>query len=71
MNDPWVKYFYEKYPQLKGLVPILDSMTYLEELRDLPDGHDPSGPDFFLLATPNSYFVFDVSDGEEVLFEAG
>jgi hypothetical protein len=71
MNDPWVQYFHEMYPQLEGLVPILDSMTYLEELRDLPDGHNPNGPSFFLLATANSYFVFDFSDGEEALFEAG
>ena len=71
MNDPWVKYFHEKYPQLEGLVSILDSMTYLEELRDLPDGHHPKGPHFFLLATANSYFVFDISDGVEELFEAG
>jgi hypothetical protein len=71
INDLWVKYFHEMYPQLEGLIPISDTMTYLEELRDLPEGHAPNGPDFFLLATPKRYYVLDVTDGEEALFEVG
>jgi len=38
MNNEWVDFFRNSYPQLKGLVLILDSLTYEEELADLPDG---------------------------------
>lgn len=62
LNDPWVKFFHESYPQLKGLVPILDSMTYVEELIDLPDGFEPSRPEFFLLATSDSYYVYNFEE---------
>jgi hypothetical protein len=71
MNDPWVKFFQTRYPQLKGLVPILDSMTYVEELVDFPERHDPKVPEFFLLATSDSYFVYNAIDGEDGLRTAG
>ena len=70
-DDPWVKFFQTRYPQLKGLVPILDSMTYLEELVDFPDGYNFRMPQFFLLATSDSYFVYDATDGEDGLRTAG
>ena len=28
MSDSWVEFFHIRYPQLKGLVPILDSVTW-------------------------------------------
>ena len=71
MDDPWVEYFRTRYPQLKGLVPILDSMTYLEELAYFPDGYTFRSPHFFLLATNDSYFVYDATDGQEELLIAG
>ena len=71
MDDPWVKFFQTRYPQLKGLTPILDSMTYVEELVDFPDGYHFKGPQFFLLATTDSYFVYDATDGEDGLRTAG
>jgi hypothetical protein len=71
MNDPWVQFFNIRYPQLKRLVPILDSMTYLEELIDFPDGYAFKEPRFFLLATADSYFFFDATDGEDGLRIAG
>jgi hypothetical protein len=71
LGDPFVKFFRLQYPQLTGLVPILDSMTYPEELKDFPEGYRLRGPWFFLLATPNCYYVYDVTDGEEALFVAG
>jgi hypothetical protein len=49
MNDKWVKFFHIRYPQLEGLTPILDSMTYREELIDFPDDHDFREPRFFLI----------------------
>jgi len=72
MNAPWwADFFPVSYPQLKGLVPILDSMTYMEELIDFPDGHHFKAPQFFLLATPDCYFVYDATDAEEGLLSAG
>ena len=67
INDPWVKFFDIRYPQLKRLVPILDSMTYLEELIDFPDAYAFKPPQFFLLATTDFYFFFDTTDGEDGL----
>jgi hypothetical protein len=73
MNAPWwADFFPVSYRQLKGLVPILDSMTYLEELVDFPDEYHFQTPQFFLLATPDCYFVYDATDGvAEGLFIAG
>ena len=71
MNDEWVKYFETRYPQLKGLMPILDSMTYQEELARFPDGFSFNSPHFFLLATPDCYYVYDATDGEDELRIAG
>jgi hypothetical protein len=71
MDDPQVKFFQTRYPQLKGFVPILDSMTFVEELVDFPDGYDFSVPEFFLVATSDSYFVYDATDGEDDLRTAG
>jgi hypothetical protein len=69
--DPWVKFFHTRYPQLKGLVPILDSMTYVEELANFPDEYDFRPPWFFLLATHDAYFIYDATDGEDGLRVAG
>ena len=71
MNDPWVEFFCIQYPQLKGLTPILDSMIYPEELVDFSDGYSLGVPDFFLLATSDSYFVYNARDGDDGLRPAG
>jgi hypothetical protein len=72
MDDSWVKFFHIRYPQLEGLMPILDSMTYREELIDFPDDHVFREPWFFLLATSDRYFIWDAIDwGQSELFFAG
>ena len=72
MNDLWVKFFHIRYPQLEGLMPILDLMTYLEELIHFPDDHRFREPWFFLLATSDCYYIWDASDrGQDGLFLAG
>jgi hypothetical protein len=70
MKDSWVEFFHLRHPNL-NLVPILDSMTYAEELALLPERMRPVRPQFFLLANMDSYFVYDATDGEEVLFHVG
>ena len=62
MNDHWANFFKISYAHLKGLVLILDPMTYEEELKDLPDGIHPNRAETFLLATPESYYVYDCSE---------
>ena len=72
MDDSWVKFFHIRYPQLEGLMPILDSMTYQEELIDFPDDYNFREPRFFLFATSDRYFIWDASDwGQDGLFLAG
>ena len=56
---------------MKGLTLILDSMTYAEELVDFPDGYSIKVPEFFLLATSDSYFIYNARDGEDGLRPAG
>jgi hypothetical protein len=55
---------------LEGLVLILDSLTYVEELIHLPDGMRPTRPTF-LPATANCYYVYNFSDGSELMSRAG
>jgi hypothetical protein len=43
-------------------MPVLDSLVWLEELVQIPAGSSPMQPSLFLLATPQSYYVF-VLDG--------
>ena len=72
MDEPWVQFFHKQYPQLRGLTPVLDSMTYPEELVEFPDGYNfIPDPEFFLLATSDSYFIYNATDGEDGLRPAG
>ena len=64
-------FFPVRYPHLKGLVSILDSMAYLPELVEFPDEYHFQAPQFILLATPNTFFVYDTTDGEDGLRVAG
>jgi hypothetical protein len=60
MRDPWVQYLQALFGHLRGLVPILDSLVWPEELAQFPIGYNPIEPSFFLLATPEAYYVFDL-----------
>ena len=62
MNAHWATFFKTCYPDIDGLVSILDTITYPEELKDLPDGIDPEPAEFFLLATPDLYYVYDCAE---------
>jgi hypothetical protein len=71
-DDSWVKFFHIRLPQLEGLAPILDSMTYREELPDFPEDYYLPEPRFCLLATSDRFFIWDASDwGQDGLFIAG
>ena len=69
MNDAWANFFQFSYPHLEGHLPILDALSYAEELGKLPDRlKTPRSKKKFLLATAESYYVYDFTDG---LFRAG
>jgi hypothetical protein len=69
MRDPWVRYLQSEFSHLPGLVPILDSVVWLEELDHLPRGFDGPQGSLFLLGTSDSYFIFHLEDGQ--LLRAG
>ena len=60
MRDPWVRYLQALFGHLRGLVPILDSLVWPEELAHFPVSYTPIEPSLFLLATPEAYYVFDL-----------
>ena len=63
-DDAWVKYLRAKY-SLVGLMPILDSMMYAEELVDFPTRlKEWLKPSLFLLATMGVYYVYDFDPDE-------
>src|SRR5271163_437202 len=57
MNDDWMNYLRAEYLHLGNLVPVLDSLTWPDELREYPPGIDPIMPFLFLLATSDAYYV--------------
>ena len=62
-NDGWVKFLRRLYGHHSSdglLVSILDSLTWPEDLVHYPPGYYPREPSLFLLATPHSYYVFDL-----------
>jgi hypothetical protein len=69
MNDAWVSYLQSEYRHLKGLVPILDTLVWPEELKHYPIGQSPPDPTLFLLANFDSYYVFHLEDAS--LYNAG
>jgi hypothetical protein len=56
-----------------GLMPILDSIMYAEELVDFPTGlREWTPPSLFLLATTESYYIYEfIPDEGSGLFNAG
>jgi hypothetical protein len=71
-NDAWIKFLRAKYT-LSGLIPILDSVMYAEELVDFPTGlREWTPPSLFLLATTESYYIYEfIPDEGSGLFIAG
>jgi hypothetical protein len=69
IHDSWVRYIQSEFSHLEGLVPILDTLVWPEELAKLPKGLGRSQCSLFLLATADSYFVYHFEDG--ALLRAG
>jgi hypothetical protein len=71
INDPWVKYVTTNHTVGRALVPILDSMTYVEELPFFPQGLVFTEPSLFLFFGEGSFYVLWCWDEGPALFNAG
>lgn len=58
-RDSWMQYLRAEYPHLHNLQPILDSLTWAEELPEYPIGAVPIRPWLFLLATDMLFYIYD------------
>lgn len=61
-SDGWVTFVQHMYSHVNGLVPILDSLAFPEDLVHYRDGYAPPEPSLFLFATPQYYYVFDLEE---------
>jgi len=68
-NDSWVHYVKHRYPHIEDLQPILDDMTWPEEVGSLVASYGPGYPGFFLFANSTSFYFFDFETQE--LLNAG
>jgi hypothetical protein len=59
-HDPWVRFIQALFGHIEGLVPVLDSLTWPTELKQFPVGFTPIEPSFFLLATLEYFYLFDL-----------
>lgn len=68
-EDSWVHYIKHQFSHIENLQPILDDMTWPEEIKRLPEGYGPGFPEYLLLANSESFYfyLFD----PECLFRAG
>ena len=57
-NDTWIKYIQHRFSHIENLIPILDDMTWPEEISSLPSGYGPGVPVFMLFANKDYFFVY-------------
>lgn len=69
MNDPAFCYIRHRYSQIKNLEPILDSITYMEEVAWMPKKVSCEIANILLLGSLDRYYVYLVR--YDALFEAG
>jgi len=67
-EDDWVLYIRHEFT-LPGLVPILDDMTWPEEIAVLPQGYGIGGPRFLLLADATNFYFYEYEGSQ--LWKAG
>ena len=67
-DDAWMQYLRNRF-SLLDLVPILDDMTWSEEVAMLPLGYNVTGPEFALLSDRTNFYFYEFdADG---LWKAG
>ena len=57
-NDSWSQYIKHQYPHIENLSPILDDMTWTEEVGRYPSGMFPGDPRCFLLANRTAFYFY-------------
>jgi hypothetical protein len=57
-NDSWVKHVQYRFPHVKNLRPILDDMTWPEEVHLFPAGYGPQYPMYMLFANEESFYLY-------------
>jgi hypothetical protein len=68
MGDPGFCYIQHRWPHL-DLMPILDDMTYEEEVRWMPKYISCERATIILLASKNRYYIYHIQDDD--LLDAG
>lgn len=57
-NDAWVKHIQHRFTHIMNLRPILDDLTWPEEIHLFPPGYGPGGPQFMLLANETFFYLY-------------
>lgn len=68
-EDAWVQYIKHRFPHVVGLVPILDDLTWPEEVALFPEELGPGFAECFLLANATSFYFYHYEWDE--LYRAG
>ena len=68
-EDAWVQYIRHQFPHVKNLRPILDDMTWPEEIKLLPGDYGPGFPEYQLLANATTFYFYNFDT--DALFRAG
>ena len=69
MNDPAFRYIRHRYRQIKDLTPVLDNITYVEQVTWMPRSISIDMATHLLLASSGRYYVYLVEFDE--LLDAG
>src|SRR5208282_4392924 len=65
-EDSWVHYIKHQFSHIENLHPILDDMTWPEEVQLFVDEYGPGYPGYLLFANPTSFYFY-VYDGDYLL----
>ncbi len=65
-EDSWVHYLKYRFSHIENLQPILDDMTWPEEVGLFPSGYGVGGPGYLLLANSKAFYFY-YYDTEELL----
>ena len=68
-EDAWVQYIRHQFPHIENLCPILDDMTWPEEIGLLAGDYGPGFPSYQLLANATTFYFYNFDTG--ALFRAG
>ena len=58
-EDAWVHYVKYRFSHIDNLQPILDDMTWPEEIELLADEYGTGFPNYLLFANPKSFYFYD------------